>query len=208
MIWIKAQVSTEYLDIAGLVILLVIPITILYIKYTTESDYAITNAKITSIANEISRTANSAYSYGQDTQLTLEIDFPRSIESLTFPGNKDIVFKVRNKQGDLVDIVKQAEVNLFNSSTIPVIQGKRKIIVKSLGDKVLVQIPCTNIEMVCSPDQNFNPDCNTATKCVLKCENNVWVFKQLCTLENLCSCSGSNPQICQCGITWKNPRFQ
>ena len=204
MIWIKAQVSTEYLVIAGLVILIVIPITILYIKYTSESDYIITNAKVVSIANEISRTANSVYSYGQDTQLTLEIDFPKSIEGIEFK-DKDIVFKVRNKQGDLVDIVKQAEVNLFSYSTIPVIQGKRKIIVKSLGNYVLVQIPCTNNEMFCSDIQDFNPGCSIATKCVLKCENSVWVFKELC-IQDPCYCQ--NQQTCQCIPSWKNLKFQ
>lgn len=129
----------------------------------------------------------------------MELDFPKSIEGLNFPGNKDIVFKVRNKQGELIDIVKQAEVNLFNSSTIPVIQGKRKIIVKSLGDKVLVQIPCTNNEMLCSNIRNFNFQCSDATKCVLKCENSVWVFKELCIDIEQCYCS--NPQTCQCGAT-------
>ena len=184
MISIKAQVATEYLVIAGLVIALVIPLTLLYIKYTTESDYAITTAKVSNIANEISKLANSAYSYGQDTQLTLELDFPKGIDSINFPGGKDIQFKVRDSQGDLVDIVKQAEVNLISYGNIPITPGRKKLIVKSLGSSVLVQIPCENDEQLCvSGDENsldYYGGC-TGDECGIQCENSAWAIKITCS---------------------------
>lgn len=179
MISIKAQVATEYLIIAGIVILLIIPITYLYVKYTSESDYAITTAKVSAIANEISKVANTAYVYGQDTQLTVDVDFPKGIESINFNG-KDIIFKVRNKQGELVDIVKQAEVNLFTyGDSIPVTQGRKKIIVKSLGTQILVQIPCTNGQLVCVNQVQY-PSCS-GSSCGLQCQNSAWAIKLVCT---------------------------
>lgn len=201
MISIKAQVATEYLVIAGLVILIVIPLTFLYIKYTTESDYAITTAKVSSIANEISKLANSAYSYGQDTQLTIELDFPNGLESLEIPntpGNKDIVFKVRDTQGDLVDIVKQAEVNIFTyGDVIPVTPGRKKLIVKSLGSSVLVQIPCEDTDPTqCVLPINY-PGCTAIDpyECLIGCQNGAWTVIEICNdLNPICDLNNN-----QCG---------
>lgn len=168
-----------------MVILIAIPLTIIYVKYTTESDYAITSAKVSSIANEISKQANSAYVYGQDTQLAIDVDFPGNLESISFSG-KDIIFKIYNKQGDIIDIVKQSEVNLTSgTSSIPVTQGKKRIIVKSLGNRVLVQIPCTNGENTCVSFNVAGCEANPGY-CKLICLNSAWGIIQTCT-DNDCT---------------------
>ena len=160
--------------------MIAIPLTIIYVKYTTESDFAITSAKVSSIANEISKQANSAYVYGQDTQLAIDVDFPGNIESISFSG-KDIIFKVYNKQGDIVDIVKQSEVNLTSdTSSIPVTQGRKRIIVKSLGNKVLVQIPCTNNEGQCVSRGVAGCDAAVGYQCSIKCVNSAWAIIDTC----------------------------
>ncbi len=196
MISIKAQVATEYLVIAGLVILIVIPLTFLYIKYTTESDYAITTAKVSSIANEISKLANSAYSYGQDTQLTIELDFPSGLESISF-SEKDIVFKVRNQKGEIVDIVKQAEVSLFTyGDIIPITPGRKKLIVKSLGSSVLVQVPCDTTESNRCVDPIVYTACTSDDeKCLIGCQNGVWTILDTCSSSKTCTV-----QCDKCGI--------
>ena len=168
-----------------MVILIAIPLTIIYVKYTTESDFAITSAKVSSIANEISKQANSAYVYGQDTQLAIDVDFPGNLESISFSG-KDIIFRVYNKQGDVVDIVKQSEVNLTSgTSSIPITQGKKRIIVKSLGNRVLVQIPCTSGESACVGFGVAGCD-KSPGYCKLTCSNSAWGIIQTCT-NNVCT---------------------
>ena len=98
----------------------------------------------------------------------------------------------------MVDIVKQAEVNLFSYGEIPVIQGKRKIILKSLGDRVLVQIPCTNNEIKCERS-SFYKSC-TGDTCGLKCENSVWVIKITCSSPTLqCTRNNNPPPDFTCG---------
>ena len=182
----KAQIATEYLVVVGIVVLIIIPLTYVYIKYSNQSEYAITSAKVSSIANEISKIANSAYVYGQDTQLTIDLDFPSNIQSITF-SNKDIIFKIKNSQGDVVDIVKQAEVSLTSlSSGIPVTQGRKKIVVKSLGDKVLVQIPCKNEETKCI---SRNEAGCKAESCSLICASNSWKISQVCDASGCEDCT-------------------
>jgi len=179
----KTQVATEYVVVASLVLLIIIPLVFLYVKYTTESDYAITTAKVSSIANEISKAANSVYVYGQDSQLAIEVNFPKNLDAISFSG-KDIRFIVRNNEGHLVDIVKQAEVNLFNyGELIPLTPGRKKLIVKSLGTQVLVQVPCTNNELRCTDLENFG-DCDRQDGrpyCLLKCVNSVWTIEEVCS---------------------------
>ncbi|MEK6932934.1 MAG: hypothetical protein AABW56_04040 [Nanoarchaeota archaeon] len=161
----------------------------LYIKYTSESDFTITNAKVASMASEISKVANSAYVYGQDTQLTIKLDFPKNLESIEF-NNKDIIFHVKNTQGDIVDIVKQAEVNLFSYGTLPTTPGRKTLIVKSLGSSVLVQIPCTNLDKQCIYSTEFSDVCDDDEwGCMIECTNSVWTLKMKC----LNQCRVSNP---------------
>lgn len=192
----KAQIATEYLVVAGLVLLIVIPLTFLYIKYTTESDYAITTAKVSSIANEISKAANSVYVYGQDSQLAIDIDFPRNLQSISIPatpGNKDIVFKVRDNQGNIVDIVKQADVSVFAYGTIPITPGRKKLVVKSLGTQVLVQIPCDSTQPTQCIYPPSYPSC-TGPSCLIQCINSVWTIIDICAVGEPC-CGGD----LQCG---------
>ncbi len=181
----KAQVATEYLVVAGLVILIMIPITYIYVKYSNESDYSITTAKVSSIANEISKKANEVYVYGEGNQLVIDTNFPENIESISF-NNKEVIFKIRNKEGKIIDIVKQAEVNLFSYGEIPLTQGKKKIVVKSLGDSVLVQIPCEDNNLECKTPESYKA-CK-GSSCQLKCENSVWIIEKTCSDAN-CECT-------------------
>ncbi len=142
----------------------------------------------------MSKLANQAYVYGQDTQLTQQLDFPKNLESITFNG-KDIIFKIKNKQGKIVDIVKQSDVSLTTvtgtNTAIPVTQGRKKIIVKSLGTQVLIQIPCTNGDRVCIINTQYT-SC-TGTQCGLKCENTAWRIN--------ITCSGTSPTCSIAGTT-------
>jgi hypothetical protein len=126
--------------------------------------------------------------------LTIELEFPKNLESVKFSG-KDIIFKVRDKKGDLVDIVKQADVNLVSYLEIPVTPGRKTIIVKSLGSSVLVQIPCKNLEQACiTAGQPGQIECIGAPKCLIECRNSAWGVIQLCPTG--CNVNPPNPPTC------------
>ena len=73
--------------------LLVVPLTFLYFKYSSESSYSITTSKIDAISNEIINAANQVNVYGAETQVKLSVDFPDGIQSITFQG-REITFKI------------------------------------------------------------------------------------------------------------------
>ena len=148
---IKAQIATEYLIIIGLVLLFVIPLTLLYAKYSAQSSYAITTAQVDAISNQIIGAANQVNVYGQDTQVSLKIDFPDRIKSLEFNG-KEIIFTVLDEGNQESQIVKVADVPLEAGIYDTVTPGRKSIIVKSLGNTVAIQFGCKT-----------NSDCGSLT---------------------------------------------
>ena len=128
----------EYLVIAGIVLIILVPLTYLYFKYTSESSYAIATSKVDAIANEISRAANDVYAFGRDSQLTIEADFPDGIQQLEFRNN-EIIFTILDKQGKTSEIAKVSDAT-FSPAIYQIFQGRKKIIVKSLGTQVQVTI--------------------------------------------------------------------
>ncbi|MEK6841121.1 MAG: hypothetical protein AABX45_00820 [Nanoarchaeota archaeon] len=140
MIHIKAQVATEYLVVIGLALLLVVPLTFLYFKYSTESSYSVTTSKIDAISNEIINAANQVNVYGAETQIKLSVDFPEGIQNITFQ-NREITFIIIAKGGQYVEIPKIADVNFSSLVYTSLMQGKHDIIIKSLGNSLVnVQI--------------------------------------------------------------------
>ena len=172
--------------IIGFILVLVIPLTILYAKYSSESSYAVTASKITSISKEIIAAANQVNVYGKDTQVKLNLDFPKDIKSISFSGN-EIVFTIKGDSNQDTEIVKVADVSFSFVESIPVTQGKKNVIVKSLGNSVLVNIACQDSDIICAPE-TFS-SCGTYG-CLIECKNNAWAVKENCANscnENQCN---------------------
>ncbi len=161
--------------IIGFVLVLVIPLTILYAKYSSESSYAVTTSKIDSISKEIIAAANQVNVYGKDTQVKLNLDFPKDIKSVSFSGN-EIIFVVKKGNED-AEIAKVADVSFSFVGNIPVTPGKKNVIVKSLGNSVLVNIACHDSDIICAPE-TFS-SCG-ASSCLIECKNNAWAIKENC----------------------------
>ena len=163
--------------IVGLVLVLLIPVTILYARYSSESSYAITTSKINAITNEIVGAANQVNVYGADTQVTLRIDFPRGLQSINIIGN-EIIFTIKGKGNEISEIVKVSDAPLSSYGAIPVTPGKKNVVVKSLGNSVLINIQCDGGELTCGTPAYSGCGNNG---CVLECANGAWNIKEVCT---------------------------
>lgn len=161
----------EYLIIVGFVIVMLIPATFIYLRYSSSSADTLSSAKATQIADEIVKAADEVYYLGEDNQKNIELSFPAGIEVIQF-DNKEIVFKVKDSKGNTNDITEVASVPL--SGLLPNIQGKKTIIVKSLGDRVSVNVACNDGETLdgeattCSAFSCRSP-------CGLICGNKAWI---------------------------------
>lgn len=159
---------------------ILIPITILYFKYTTQSSYTITVGKVDAITDEIIKTANQVNIYGKDTQVKLSLDIPKDITEIRFK-DKEIIFKIRVKTNEVNEVAKVAEVNFSSFGTISLNSGKKNVIVKSLGDSILVNSLCRENEFNCATKQQFS-SCN-GNQCKLKCVNSAWSIESVCTSQ-------------------------
>ena len=122
--------------IIGLVLVLIIPLTILYAKYSSESSYSITSSKADSIANQIITAANQVNVYGVETQVKLTIDLPSGINSISFNG-KEIIFKIKVKTNEETEVVKIADASFSPAEYSPVTPGKKQVIIKSLPSNII-----------------------------------------------------------------------
>lgn len=147
MINIKAQIGIEYLVVVGIIFLIVVPLTLIYLKYSSESSYSVATSKIDSISNEIVNAANQVNVYGQDTQTKLTVDFPEGVQNVKTQG-KEITFTILTKGGQSVEIAKVADAALTLScenNCNSIIAGKHDIIVKSLGS--IEGVPTVSIQI-------------------------------------------------------------
>ena len=144
----KAQSAMEYVSVVGFIMIIMLPATYLYIKYSGDSSDSVTNAKIDSISNEIIKAAEQMYSYGEGSQTTLEINFPRGVERVEFL-DREIVFHVRNSGGTINEIAKVSDVPLQGLLQAEV-EGNKEIIVKSTSTGVYIANTCIEGKQTCS----------------------------------------------------------
>lgn len=173
----KCQVATEYIIIVGFIIVVLVPITILYMKYSSESSDTVTASKVEHITNEIVAAADSVYAYGEGSQIKIEVDFPSNIKEIEFAG-KEVIFTVINSKNQEIEIVQVADIEL--EGNITVMPGKKEIIVKSLGNSVSVTMPCVDGESECTSCEIYFYSGN----CLYNCINKVWSLTNLCMNSN------------------------
>ncbi|MBU2633877.1 MAG: hypothetical protein KJ674_01390 [Nanoarchaeota archaeon] len=183
----KSQVATEYLIIVGFVIVILVPITIMYIRYGGESSDTVTASKIEHITNEIVAAANSVYAYGEGSQTKIEVDFPSNIKSIEFSG-KEVIFTFINSQNQEAEIVQIADIELEGEITL--VPGNKQMIIKSLGTSISVTIPCVDGEKECVECDNYYYTGN----CLYECNNKVSSLTNLCINQDCDNgCSSTNP---------------
>tara|TARA_Y100000034_G_scaffold129475_1_gene186019 strand:- start:5993 stop:7054 length:1062 start_codon:yes stop_codon:yes gene_type:complete len=177
---IRAQAATEYLMVIGFVVVLLLPGIYLYIQYSGESKDSITNAKVDAITNELVKAAEQVHSYGEGSQTSITVDLPENVVAITFQGN-EIVFTVINSKGKQSEIVKVANVNLEGEVTL--IQGTKKINIKSLGNSVTLFIECTQGLNRCGSDiecDYYIDNYQEGNGCSLTCNENKWELDEEC----------------------------
>ncbi|MEK6829223.1 MAG: hypothetical protein AABY15_03780 [Nanoarchaeota archaeon] len=196
----KTQAATEYIMVVGFVIVILIPGIYLYVKYSSESQDSITNAKIDAISNEIIKASDQVYSYGEGSQTSVTVDFPESVVMVSFQG-KEIVFTIINSKSGQSEIAKVANVDLIGSITI--VPGTKKVNVKSLGNAVSVFVECNNGDFRCGTvfecDYYIGETYIEGQECEMTCENNKWRLNKACSqgplryeecVENKCVLEG------------------
>ena len=125
--FLKSQVSVEYLFIIGFAALLTLPLLLIYYTYTSDSSDSVATNQAMQVARKIVDASESVYYLGKPSQTTLRLSFPDGIIS-TDLSNYEVVLKVKIKNG-IADIVQVSSVNM--SGSLPISQGLHSITVKA-----------------------------------------------------------------------------
>ena len=127
MIFLKSQVSVEYMFIMGFAALMTIPLLLIYYTYTSDSSDTVATSQALQVARKIVDASESVYYLGKPSQTTLKLNFPDSIYSANL-SSKEVLFKIKTRNG-VTDVVQVSSVNI--TGTLPISQGIHIITVKA-----------------------------------------------------------------------------
>ena len=153
----KSQVAPEYLIIAGLVFVILIPTAYLLVTYKESSADTVQASKIESVANEIVQAANNLFNYGLESQEMVDVTLPEGIESISFQGN-ELVFTYKDAQDKIHEVAKKADPELVGVKIENPMEGAQKLRLINLNLRVCITLPdvecpfCPGVE-VC--DEQF-----------------------------------------------------
>ena len=117
--FLKSQVSVEYMFVMGFVALLTVPLLLIYYTYSSDSSDSIATSQALQIARKIVDASESVYYLGKPSQTTLELNFPDKIQLINM-SSKELVFKLKTKSGT-AEIVQISSVNM--SGSLPTTPG-------------------------------------------------------------------------------------
>ena len=117
--FLKAQVSVEYMLVMGFAALMTIPLLIIYYTYSSDTTDTVAASQALQIARKVIDSSESVYYLGKPSQTTLKLTFPDRIHSINL-SNREVVFKIKVK-GGVAEIVQVSNVNI--SGSLPTSQG-------------------------------------------------------------------------------------
>ena len=132
--FLKSQVSVEYMLVMGFAALLTVPLLMIYYTYSADTADSVAVSQSMQIARKIVDASESVYYLGKPSQTTLKFNFPDRIQSTSL-SNREVVFRIKVQNG-LSDIVQVSAVNM--SGALPTSQGIHIITIKA--DDGFVQI--------------------------------------------------------------------
>src|SRR3989338_4740023 len=111
----RGQISTEYLILVGVILIILIPALVLWGVYTVNSRQTTNRAQAQEAALTIVKRAESIYYLGEGSQNVAQVRVPqgvRAIEVYTDPddGGGEFVFTLIGPQGQEYEIVSRSRV--------------------------------------------------------------------------------------------------
>ena len=132
--FLKSQVSVEYMLVMGFAALITVPLLLIYYTYSADTTDSVAVSQSMQIARKIVDASESVYYLGKPSQTTLKFNFPDRIQSTSL-SDREVVIKVKTQAG-VTDIVQISAVNM--SGTLPTSQGIHVLTIKA--DDGFVQI--------------------------------------------------------------------
>src|SRR3989338_6802432 len=128
--FLKSQVSVEYMLVMGFVAVMTIPLIILYYDYVSGSNDEIVTSQLNQMATKIVDSAESVYSFGEPSQTALKVRIPAQVVGASL-DNKEVVFNISIKGGGTTQVVQISYINF--TGKLPVNQGIYTLTLRASG---------------------------------------------------------------------------
>ena len=146
----KAQASMEYLLVAGLIMLVILPSIYIFYSYSHRSNEEIAQSQVNRFGTQIIDAAEEIYYLGGPSKTTLDLTMPKGVRNMEIWCNQELIFFL----ADGSEIAFKSRVNIttnipaddassrccYNFTKEDYSPGLKNVIVEAKGDNVLVRI--------------------------------------------------------------------
>jgi len=146
----KAQASMEYLLVAGMITLVILPSVYIFYSYSQKSNEEIAQGMVNRFGTQIVDAAEEIYYLGGPSKTTLDLTMPKGVRNMEIWCNQEIVFFL----ADGSEIAFKSRVNITTNITADDASGRscynftkedyspglKNVIVEANGDNVLIRV--------------------------------------------------------------------
>jgi len=141
----KSQSSVEYLFVVAIALLMIIPASVIFYRYSSDSQSGLISSQIYKTGNDMIHAAELMYSIGPDSWKTVDVTLPPDVSSVIIYNDSDwneLVLTYGPYDSSAVFFTKTILLNSTASDcstgcVIPVHSGKNSIRVESYTDGVV-----------------------------------------------------------------------
>ena len=141
----KAQASMEYLLVAGLIILVILPSIYIFYSYSHRSNVEISQSQVNNVGRKIVDAAEEVYYLGGPSKTTLDLTMPEGVKKMEIWGKRELVFFMDDGSEFAFKSRVKIQTNepctdrcYYNFPSTFYSSGLKKITVEARGDYVLI----------------------------------------------------------------------
>ena len=95
----RGQVSVEYLDILGVILVIMVPAGFLLFERAKQTTDQIASSEVIRIGNNLINNVIAVYSLGKNSWTTLEVNFPKNSKSFYVNSDNEVVVGFDTNKG-------------------------------------------------------------------------------------------------------------
>jgi uncharacterized protein (UPF0333 family) len=95
----KAQISMEYLLVAGFAFLSIVPIIIIFFTQSQNFNQDVTLAQADKVMSEIIDAADTVFYQGAPSTTTIRVSIPNYVDDVVIDGSQSITFVIKKTSG-------------------------------------------------------------------------------------------------------------
>lgn len=134
----RAQASMEYLMVAGIAFVIIVPMMYILYQYTSNLSSDVTDSKLGKIGTDIANTAEQIFYLGEPSRTTLRYDMPEGVYDIEVTGDRSIIFKLGDPSSPK-EVVTFANVDII-SYLVPddFTKGRKNLKIEAEKDHVVL----------------------------------------------------------------------